>query len=158
MCNLIIAVFALIVEKGGFIEIQLESYKNTQNYQEYIAKYKAITNAMDVWIGCDQSMFANILFYILPLLCVLSFALSYHYDIQSAYLEKILIRTTKKKYYVSKFIAVLVSSGVVGIQAFFFNLISTLCFFPMSTIITPEYFVTGDSVFARLFIQIQQLI
>ncbi|SEF54828.1 hypothetical protein [Lachnospira multipara] len=150
--NFIFALIALFYESKTELFMQFEKYKQSEIFNLYISKTKDIDSVMYVWPGALLSFTFNVVLYILPLLCVFPFALSYSKDIKTNYIDKILVKTSKKKYYLSKFIAVFISSGIVGIQFLLFSFIISALFFPIDTVFpTGRYLISNVSVLSNLF-------
>ena len=66
------------------------------------------------WIGADHISPAASLFYLLlPLIASLGYGWSYCSEVKSGYIKNVVTRTSKKNYFLSKYIAVFLSGGTV---------------------------------------------
>lgn len=85
------------------------------------------------WLTVNPTIWNTIFFTIFPLLAAIPFANSYHIDLKTGYVKNILTRTSKKSYYVSKYIAVFVSAGAAVVIPLIFNLYLTAMILPSIT-------------------------
>lgn len=69
------------------------------------------------WLGADVTSFeSNLFYYLLPIIAALPYGWSLVEEIQSGYSKNILCRTSRKVYFISKYIAVFSSAAlIVGI-------------------------------------------
>jgi len=76
------------------------------------------------------SFWTNLFFMIFPILAALPFADSFFTDRKSGYIKNIFTRTNKNHYYISKYIAVFLSGGLVVIIPLILNLYLTALVIP----------------------------
>lgn len=107
------------------------------------------------WIGDDASNVSPYLFYtLLPLISSLAFGWSYASELKSGYVKNVLTRTKSMYYYISKYIAVFLSGGMVALVPLVLNIILIGNFFP-AVVPDPSYefaylHLTG-TMFTRLY-------
>lgn len=83
------------------------------------------------WIGADVTSFeSNIFFFLLPVIAVLPYGWSLAGEIQSGYTKSILCRTSRRKYFVSKYIAVFSSAAIIIVVPLIVNFILLSLFLP----------------------------
>lgn len=83
------------------------------------------------WIADDMSSVAPYIFYVLlPLTACLAYGWSYSTELRSGYIKNVLIRTTRKNYYISKFIATFLSGTCVAFIPILLNILVVACFIP----------------------------
>ena len=95
------------------------------------------------------------LYTILPLLASLPFAGTLVSDKKYGYIQNIVTRTTRNSYYISKIITVLLSGFIVTLSILIFDLLLTMCVFPIlpPEVITANYpSAYEESMFLELFI------
>lgn len=106
------------------------------------------------WMGGHSYFLQTTLYYIIvPLLATIPFGASFYQDRRSGYLKNIFTRTDKKKYYRSKYTAVFLSGGFVGVAPLLFNFLTTALLLPL---IYPEvtagtFVVHEQELFATLY-------
>ena len=83
------------------------------------------------WIADDMSSVAPYVFYVLlPLTACLAYGWSYSTELRSGYIKNVLIRTTRKNYYISKFIATFLSGACVAFIPILLNILVVASFIP----------------------------
>jgi ABC-type transport system involved in multi-copper enzyme maturation permease subunit len=83
------------------------------------------------WVGGESyTLGSSIFFYIFPLLLAIPYGWSYCSELKSGYIKNMLIRTKRTPYFLSKYIAVFVASGLVMVIPMIANIIMTACYFP----------------------------
>lgn len=85
------------------------------------------------WLIVNPTIWNTVFFTIFPLLAAIPFANSYYNDLKAGYVKNILTRTSKKSYYVSKYIAVFISAGATAVIPLIFNLYLTAMILPSVT-------------------------
>lgn len=87
---------------------------------------------IEAWLGTDYKFAYNSMYYILlPILSALPYAASYYEDISSGYVRNILIKTSRKKYYISKYVSVFLIGAISVFIALFSSLILCMSFYPL---------------------------
>jgi len=89
-----------------------------------------INSIFNQWIGLNYTFWTSLFFTIFPLLASIPFADSFLVDRKSGYIKNILTRTSKKNYYISKFIAVFLSGGFAVAIPLLLDFYLTALFFP----------------------------
>ena len=90
------------------------------------------------WIGADHISPAASLFYLLlPLIASLGYGWSYCSEVKSGYIKNVVTRTSKKNYFLSKYIAVFLSGGTVVAAPILLNIAVVSLFVPA---IKPDVF------------------
>jgi hypothetical protein len=83
------------------------------------------------WLGATPYLFDTYLFFlVLPLLAALPFGASYLQDTRSGFARGILTRTSRKNYYVAKWLATFVSGGCAAAVPLLLNFLLTLTVYP----------------------------
>lgn len=101
------------------------------NAQKEDAAYLFPPSAFNHYVGIDYAALpTTILFAIFPLLSTLPYATTYLEDRNSGYIKNIVIRTSKKKYYLAKFFVTMLSGLVVPISIFLGGFISITMVLP----------------------------
>lgn len=72
-----------------------------------------------------------IILFIMPLLIVLPYSVSYHSDIKSGVIKNICIRVNKKKYLIAKYISVFLSGAFVSIFPLVVNILINMLYIPI---------------------------
>lgn len=83
------------------------------------------------WIGDDGGSVMPYVFYtLLPLTASFAYGWSYSYELKSGYIKNVLIRTTKTRYFISKYIATFLSGFAVAAMPLVLNILLVGCFVP----------------------------
>jgi ABC-type transport system involved in multi-copper enzyme maturation permease subunit len=86
------------------------------------------------WVGGEGfSLGSSIFFYIFPLMLAIPYGWSYCSELKSGYIKNMVIRTKRMPYFLSKYIAVFVASGLVVIIPMVANIMLTACYLPAIT-------------------------
>ena len=89
-------------------------------------------NAYVAWIGASaRAMQSYWFFLILPLLAVIPYAGTVYDDVQSGYYRSIMLRSSRKKYFVSKGIMVILSGGICVSVPLILNFVLTATQLPL---------------------------
>lgn len=106
------------------------------------------------WMGGNQHDFQGYLLYlILPILATLPYADSFFSDKKSGFIKNILVRTSKKKYYLSKYIVVFVTGGIVVVLPLLLNLTLSAMVLPSITpeVVASHFLIRETSMWYGLF-------
>lgn len=106
------------------------------------------------WIGGEYITVLSILFYwMLPILAVLPFGMSFYWDRKNGYIKNIVTRIEKKKYLLSKFIAVFLSAGTALVLPLLLNFMLTAGWLPalQPECSTGDYPIFANSMWSELF-------
>ncbi|MDD4700185.1 MAG: hypothetical protein PHV07_08030 [Oscillospiraceae bacterium] len=112
-----------------------------------------IFSVFDQWIGLKFTFWTSLFFTIFPLLASIPFADSFLVDRKSGYIKNILTRTSKKNYYISKFIAVFLSGGFAVAIPLVFDFYLTSLFIPavIPDISSGEFPLVANSTWVSIF-------
>lgn len=146
-------IYKMIKEKGFYITliigavlsiwnlinsllIQNNMNESIQKYgDEYLYTYYPVS-VFNSYLGINNSSLQTSIFYmILPLLSVLPFSMIFFDERKSGYINIILTRTSKWKYYASKYIVSFFSGGLICLIILGFSLFLNAMFIPS---VTPE--------------------
>lgn len=83
------------------------------------------------WLGADVTSFeSNVFFFLLPVIAVLPYGWSLTGEIESGYTKNVLIRVSRRNYFISKYIAVFGSASIVTVVPLLINFILLSLFLP----------------------------
>lgn len=83
------------------------------------------------WLGGDTlSLAGTMFFYFLPVGAALPYAWSYHTERKCGYIKNVITRTSRKKYYASKSIAVFSTGAIVILIPYIVNIFMVSAFIP----------------------------
>lgn len=83
------------------------------------------------WIGGEfTSAFSSLFFLLVPLFAAIPYGWSYFSERKVGYVKNVMIRTKKSYYFLSKYIAVFISGGLVVVLPLFINFLIVSCFVP----------------------------
>lgn len=108
---ILFCVFEYLIYNYPYYSVSLKYTATLSDYLGVYLKGSAI-NSYDFFIFFSLTPLANILFILMPVLVAISYSDSYLEDLNSGFLKNILTRCSKKKYYVSKFLANFIISGI----------------------------------------------
>jgi uncharacterized membrane protein (Fun14 family) len=121
LTSLIIGCVIVIVDIICFVE-----------YDAVKLNKENMSSVIESWIGTDWKFAYNSLFYVLlPILAALPFAASYYEDLQSGYIKNICIKTSRKVYYISKYISVFILAAVTVAIPLLLNFCICISLYPM---------------------------
>lgn len=108
------SLIGLILVVLQFVQVVLPLAAYLDYYRLYEPEGTYPLSVFNRWIGGESySPYASIYTMLMPILTVLPFADSYFTDRKNGMVKNILLRTKKKNYFISKYIAVFLSGGVV---------------------------------------------
>ncbi len=87
-------------------------------------------HVFNMWIGNSYGIQPYLYYFLLPIIVVIPFGLSYYSDMKSGYINHICLRVSKKKYLMSKYCATFISGGIAFIIPLLINLMATAVLFP----------------------------
>ncbi len=144
-------IWLLILQQNEWLAIQ----ETIQKYGIEKAGLFYPPSVYNRFIGLDYyHQQAGTLYMLFPLLACLPFASSFCMDKKTGYLKNLLTRERKIHYLLAKFISVFFSGFFIVICILLFDLLLTMCFFPMLSpeVITAEFPVfTEDQMFWELY-------
>lgn len=83
------------------------------------------------WIGaCEFPVQSFLFFFVIPLLAVLPGGASLHEDMKSGYIQSVILRSSRKKYLLSKYIGVFISGGIAVVLPLLVSLFITAMKYP----------------------------
>lgn len=84
------------------------------------------------WIGMDRvSVFASLYYFVVPILASIPFVGTLKEDIKTGYIRNIVIRVSKIKYFIAKFLVTFVIAGFVTVIPLLFNFVLTATVLPL---------------------------
>lgn len=126
-----ISVAAAIVNVAAYL--QLEDIYLTYHFEDrytYISSYSSYTK----WIATDHISAAVELFFVLiPLLVTMGYSWSFASDWQSGYIEQMVCRISRHRYYLAKYAATFVSGFLIIAIPLIVNFLICACFIPSYT-------------------------
>lgn len=100
-------------------------------YELYKDGYDVYTSVFIKWIGTFRGMDEAVyLFSLLPLLTTLAYSWTVGYDRNIGYVNQILSRTSRKKYFLAKYIVSFISGGIVFAFAILMHFLMISTFYP----------------------------
>lgn len=124
----------IVLSQVVMLVIPVSKYLDTNLTDQYSFPFSVYNK----WLGMESQTVQSILYYLLlPILACIPFADSFYTDKKSGFLKNILIRTDKKKYYISKYIAVFLSGGLAFVIPLIVCFAVTGLFLPF---VTPDVF------------------
>ena len=116
--------FTVIVNYNAFYKV----YMLKSQTENLMITSESIFNH---WLALDVSSFSTSVFYfLLPIIVAMPYGWSLVSEIKSGYVKNIMVRTTRKKYIISKYIANFVSASLVIIIPLLLNFIILAMFIP----------------------------
>lgn len=113
-------------------------YDSRMEYIHYVeeAGYGNAVNvcsgtAYEYWIMFDFNMYKIVILFIMPILSVLPFGMSYYSDVKSGYIKQIVSRMSMKTYTRAKYIATFISGGLAVTLPLFIQFLLTATIFPL---------------------------
>lgn len=89
------------------------------------------SSLFNMWIGGEPfSLGSSIYFFVFPLLTAIPYGWSYCEEKQSGYVRVAVVRSGKKAYFLSKYVAVFLSGGLAMVIPLVFNFVLTAMFIP----------------------------
>lgn len=120
----------VITLSAGIVSV-LYSKKNFGMLHASENPWLPVNTLYQYWIADDMSSVAPYIFYVLlPLTACLAYGWSYATELKSGYIKNVLIRTTRKNYYISKYIATFLSGTCVAFIPILLNILVVACFIP----------------------------
>lgn len=140
--SLIIGIILSVWNLINSLVIQNNMNESIQEYgAEYLYTYYPVS-VFNSYLGINNnSLQTNIFYMILPFLAVLPFSMSYFDERKSSYINLILTRTSKCKYYLSKYIVSFFSGSLICLIILGFSLFLHAMFIPsVMPEVTTAYF------------------
>lgn len=127
------------------IRIHIEDYLNESTYQ--------CPGLYMQWMELNLSAPSMIYHFIIPLLAALPYSMSIYTDIKNHYMNNIVTKIEKKKYYLSKLITQFISGGCIAILPLLCSFIITAMILPAihPVAVTGQYPVQVNAIFGDLF-------
>lgn len=144
--------FYVAIIIGSFITV-LSLIYNINIYQKNFSVDTENVNPMygafslfNLWIGGEPFSFGSAAYFcVFPLLVSIPYGWSYCEEKRSGYIRMVIVRSGKKAYLLSKYIAVFVSGALAMVIPLLFNFCISALFFPATTP-TPVY-CTSNGIF-----------
>lgn len=110
----------------GIIEFVVEVLPLSARLDEYLSYDKQMNDIswlFSSWLGGHlTSIYSYVFFLLIPIIAILPFAASGFEDVKSGFVQNIVIRVNKKKYYLAKYTAVFLTGGTSVVVPLIFNL------------------------------------
>lgn len=107
---------------------------------------QAVNSLFNRWIGGEPfSLGSSIYFFVFPLLVAIPYGWSYCEEKQCGYIRMMVVRSGKRDYFLSKYIAVFISGGLAMVIPLLFNFYLTSLFIP-AAMPNPMY-CTNNGIF-----------
>lgn len=136
MLSAISNIFAYM-KMQGLINESLELY-GEMYYNPFLPSDSLFT----YWIGGETiSLYYSLFFLLIPIFAAFPYGWSYYMETKKGYIKNVITRTDKKKYYISKYIAVFVAGGLAVLIPLLINFMVVSCFVParMTSVIYDQY-------------------
>jgi len=86
------------------------------------------------WIGGECfSLYFSLYFLLIPLFAAFPYGWSYFMEYKKGYVKNVITRTSKKNYFLAKYIAVFIAGGLVVALPLLLNFLTVSCFVPART-------------------------
>lgn len=159
LVGIVFAMLAFFVDDRGLIDMIIRIQRRDEWGMIYRNKENIGIPIYACWLGMRSSSYRYILYFVMPLLCVLPHGMSYCKDIKSGYINQILSRVDCKKYYGAKLLSVMISGGCVCASPLIINFILCMCVFPFTKpILGSGYFnIFNTNVLSELFSEHAQI-
>lgn len=107
-------------------------YEAYQKNGEFISNpILPLYSFFSAWLGGDTLSLANTMFFFfLPIGAALPYSWSFYTEQKCGYIKNIITRTSRKNYYISKFIAVFCSGAAVVLLPYIFNILLVTAYIP----------------------------
>lgn len=133
---IIIGCIIVTISTVHFIRIDKAEIEMVSGFErKFGIKYNTsqdIATPFGRWIGSESfSLGASIYYFIFPLMVAIPYGWSYSREKRSGYEKNVLIRSGKRSYYISKYIALFTSGGITMIIPLVFQFFSLAMFFPL---------------------------
>lgn len=129
---------AMIITSAFCIRQLIDVYNSRMEYFSVIEELgydKAVnictTTAYENWILFDFNTYKIALIFVIPILAVLPFGMSYYSDLKSGYIKQIVSRMSMKTYTRAKYIAAFISGGVAVTLPLFIQFLLTATLYPL---------------------------
>lgn len=154
--GLIIAILQCVwFYKNIYSVNQLEmSYVLNAGVSDKLYGYWFQNGILEGWMGCElYSQYNQLFFMVFPLLASLPYAVSLYREFRSGYTSQMVTRCGRGRYYISKFIAVFISGGLVVMLPLLLNFLISACYLPVIPIdpMSLQAVVTGRDMWGALY-------
>lgn len=128
----------MMIIMGFGIKHFMGMYDSRMEYIRYVEE-TGYVNAVNIcsgtayenWIMFDFNMYKIVIIFIMPILSVLPFGMSYYSDVKSGYIKQIVSRMSMKTYTRAKYIATFISGGLAVTLPLFLQFLLTATIFPL---------------------------
>ena len=127
---LIVSVFCVIHFNGRY-EARMMYLDRAKEIGMYKALNVCISTAYENWILFEPNLYRYALIFVLPILAVLPYGMSYYSDLKSGYVKQIATRISMKVYTRAKYIATFLSGGIAITLPLFVQFLLTATIFPL---------------------------
>jgi hypothetical protein len=95
------------------------------NNREIYAKNLYPVSTFEIWMGARGGLQSTIYYLMIPVLAILPYASSLFEDIKTGYIQNIIIRTSRKNFFLSKLIVSILVGGTLAVLPMVLNLYLT---------------------------------
>lgn len=127
---LIVSVFCVIHFNGRF-ESRMMYLERVNELGMHKSENVCISTAYENWIFFEPNLYRYALIFVLPILAVLPYGISYYSDLKSGYIKQIATRISMKVYTRAKYIATFLSGGVAITLPLFVQFLLTATIYPL---------------------------
>ena len=138
----IVLAIGMILVLWDIADLAIETGQEREIYEEWYNPELPASTLYNVWLGNEGYSFAFSVFYCLfPLICVLPYGWSLSLDMKSGYLKNIAVRTSRKKYFMAKYLTAFLGGALAGTIPLAVDFIGNAMFIPAlkPDIIYPYY-------------------
>lgn len=133
-------------------------YQDISDFKLFSEEFSYVRNPMmpiqtlfSHWIGSEAITPGSVdYFFLFPILVAIPYGWSYCTERQSGYIKNMVIRAGNCRYYLSKYIALFLSGGLVMVIPLLFNFLLVAMFIPA---VTPDpYYITSYGIISSSFL------
>ncbi len=121
---------AIIINYNSYTESLLIRYENDPRI---LLTEGAYTTVYNNWIGSDNGFLTTLYYMVIFFLVYFPYSWSLYSDKKSGYINHLLTKTNRSKYFFSKYIATFLSGGALAVIPIITNFIICACFIPAIT-------------------------
>ena len=127
----IVLTIGMILVLWDIADLAIETGQEREMYEEWYNPELPASTLYNVWLGNEGYSFAFSVFYCLfPLICVLPYGWSLSLDMKSGYLKNIAVRTSRKKYFLAKYLTAFLGGALAGTIPLVVDFIGNAMFIP----------------------------
>ncbi len=104
-------------------------------------------SAYDHWILFQFNIYSYALLFVMGIIVVIPYGVSYYTDVKSGYIKQVISRTSMKVYTRAKYIATFLSGGIVIILPIFLEFLLVATMYPIHKPYRPSSIMYGEETF-----------